>query len=148
MGHKNEVLDMLVDVSRYGARFYEQAAAKVEDRTLKALFARMAQAKQAVAVNFSSQADDGRERLAPAGSLLGEFQRRYAEIRSRLSSGGYGYLDQLLHIEQELVKALAKAAFEPATPLSIQTAAALCLPRLQGCVEELGERKQQLRIAA
>jgi len=136
---RDEVLDMLIEISRYGARFYEQSAERVQDRPLKALFLRMAEAKHALVRNFSSSEDAGR--LAAAGSLVGEFQRRYAELRTRIGSG-QPYVPALAQLEQQLLKALDKQVFEPGTPLGLRTAAALCMPPLQGCVDELMERKQ------
>ena len=138
---RDEVLDMLIEISRYGARFYEQSAERVQERPLKALFLRMAEAKQALVRNFTTTEDAGRERLAAAGSLVGEFQRNYADIRTRIGSG-QPYLPLLAKLEQQLLKAIDKQVFEPGTPLGLRTAAALCMPPLQGCVDELTERKQ------
>jgi len=135
-----EVLDMLVEITRYGARFYDQSAERVQDRGLKSLFLRLALAKHALVRNFTGADDERKAPLAAAGSLLGEYQRQYAELRTRIGSG-QNYLGGLAHLEQQLIKAIDRQVFEPGTSLGIRTAAALCLPPLQGCIEELNERK-------
>jgi uncharacterized protein (TIGR02284 family) len=135
-----EVLDMLVEISRYGARFYDQTAERVQDRGLKSLFMRMAEAKHALVRNFSSSDDASKQPLAAPGSLLGEYQRQYSELRTRIGTG-QAYLAGLAHLEQQLLKALEKQAFEPGMPLSLRTAAALCIPPLQAAVADLSERK-------
>ena len=122
-----EVLDMLVEITRYGARFYDQSAERVNDRGLKSLFMRIAEAKHALVRNFTGADDAARAPLAASGSLLGEYQRQYAEIRTRIGSG-QNYLAGLAHLEEQLLKAIDKQVFEPGTPLSLRTAAALCLP--------------------
>ena len=135
-----EVLDMLVEITRYGARFYEQSAERAQDRALKALFLRMADAKHALVRNFTGADDAPRQPLAASGSLLGEYQRQYAELRTRIGTG-QPYLAGLAHLEEQLAKALDKQVFEPGMPLGIRTAAALCLPPFQAAVAELNERK-------
>ena len=139
VGSNKEVLDMLVDISRYGARFYDQSAERVTDRSLKALFTRMAEAKHALVRNFSTS-DAAAQPLAASGSLLGEYQRQYAELRTRIGAGS-AYIPALAHLETQLLKAIDKQVFEPGTSLGQRTAAALCLPPLQAAVDELNERK-------
>jgi uncharacterized protein (TIGR02284 family) len=142
-----EVLDMLIDISRYGARFYDQSAERVEERSLKMLFKRMADAKHALVRNFSTSDGAGRQTLAAAGSLLGEYQRQYAELRTRIGAGN-AYVSALAHLETQLLKAIDKQVFEPGTSLGQRTAAALCLPPLQAAVDELNERKDGVQRKA
>ena len=61
-------------------------------------------------------------------------------VRTRIGTG-QAYLAGLAHLEQQLLKALEKQAFEPGMPLSLRTAAALCIPPLQAAVADLSERK-------
>ena len=135
-----EVLDMLIDISRYGARFYDQSAERVSERPLKSLFKRIADAKHALVRNFSSADRPGQQTLAAPGSLLGEYQRQYSELRTRVGAGT-AYLGALAHLEGQLMKAIEKHVFEPGTSLGQRTAAALCFPPLQAAVEELNQRK-------
>src|SRR5438045_8731693 len=114
-----EVLDMLVEITRYGARFYDQSAERVNDRGLKSLFMRIAEAKHALVRNFTGADEASRAPLAASGSLLGASQRQYAEIRDRIGSGS-NYRPCPPEREEELLKWTDKQCCHPDPPAPLK----------------------------
>jgi uncharacterized protein (TIGR02284 family) len=76
----------LIEISEDGYAFYEEAAQKVKDKKLSALFARMAKVKSELAQELSGEVKPvaGRRKPAKKGdSSLGDLARAYAGLRKQ-----------------------------------------------------------------
>src|SRR5437764_3756231 len=109
MTERVQVLDILLDITRKGMRFYEQVAAKCADRALAATYTRMARAKLAVLENFGVAPVEGAAFTTP-GSLADSFRSFYESAKPRAIAGDPETLTLLAEREQRLFDALQKEA--------------------------------------
>jgi uncharacterized protein (TIGR02284 family) len=138
MTDRLQVLDILLDITRKGMRFYEQAAAKTSDRALAATFTRIARAKLALLENLGGAAlPEGTGTFTTPGSLSDTFRNFYESIRNRVHAGDEFALEQLADREKRLFDAIQTDALAQGKPLSIRAAAALVLPPLEAAIEAL-----------
>lgn len=148
MTEKSKVLNGLIEISRDGMAFYREAAEKVPDAELKSLFNRMARAKADLVAALSTEVRLEGAKPATSGTLVGEFQKLYGEARAKLGDQRFGYIAELEQMEDRLLKAFHKAAFDDDAPLSVRSAASLHLPEVRSCHDEMSRLKKAYKKAA
>jgi uncharacterized protein (TIGR02284 family) len=148
MNEKAKVLNGLIEISRDGMEFYREAAGKVSDGSLKTLFNRMAQAKADLVQALSTEVRLEGEKPATKGTVVGEFQKLYGELRAKLGDQRYGYVAELEQVEDRLLKAFNDAAFDDDSPLAVRTAASLHLPEVRACHDEMARMKKAYKKVA
>jgi len=148
MTERLQVLDILLDISRKGMRFYEQAAAKTSDRALAATFTRLARAKLALLENLgASPLPEGTGTFTTPGSLSDTFRNFYESIRNRVIAGDEHALEQLADREQRLFDAISTDALGSDKALSIRAAASLVLPPLEAAIHALRPVREEVEPA-
>jgi uncharacterized protein (TIGR02284 family) len=148
MTDKSRALNGLIEICRDGVTFYRDAAAQVDDTELRALFERMASAKAALVHDLATEVRLEGDKPADGGTLVGEFQRLYGELRAKLGDKRYGFVAELEQVEDRLLAAFQRTAFEDDSPLAVRTAAALHLPEVRACHEQMSDLKRSLKKAA
>ena len=144
MTDRLQVLDILLDITRKGMRFYEQAAAKTSDRALAATFTRIARAKLALLENFgASPLPEGTGTFTTPGSLSDTFKNFYESMRNRVISGDELALEQLADREKRLFDAISTDALARGKALSIRAAASIVLPPLAAAIEALRPLREE-----
>ena len=147
--HDNpHALNHLIEICRDGINFYRDAAEKVEDSELKALFSRMAKAKAELAQALATEVRIEGGKPADKGTLVGEFQKLYGELRAKFGDKRYGFVAELEQVEDRLLAAFQRAAFDDDSPLPVRTAASLHLPEVRACHEEMARLKKAYKKAA
>lgn len=103
----NDMIEVLDD----GRKFYEEAAAEVDRADLKALFTRMARAKEAIGNDLRSVVAARGEKPPEGGSWAGSVRQAYADLRVMLSKDKtYAYIAELEGFEDRIMQAFRDAA--------------------------------------
>ena len=71
----------LIQISRKGTEFYEEAAKSVADKKLSRVFTDMAKAKTTLADNLASELKPGHKQPAKSIDLVDEVDQTYAGMR-------------------------------------------------------------------
>lgn len=148
MNHSTKKLNDLVAIARDGKTFYEQAALKVDDPSLKTLFTRIAGAKGQIVQGLSSEIKAEGDKPAESGTLVGEISKIYGEVRALVGNKDYAYVAQLEESEDRLLKAFGEVRADK----DLSPAAAAVLnklePEVRQCHELMRTRKLALKKAA
>jgi uncharacterized protein (TIGR02284 family) len=107
MSDTTHFLHDLVQISRTGTEFYEEAAKSVADKKLKRVFADMAKAKSVLADNLANELKPAPKRGKPA-EILDEIRKTYVGIKSVNSAS----ITQLEQTETSLQSSLQKVVMD------------------------------------
>ena len=140
-------LNDLIEIARDGQDFYNEAAGKVEDTELKALFTRIAGVKGRIIASLSSTVAATGGEPAQHGTLRGSMQKMYGNIRATFGDTNYGYVAELEESEDRLLAAF-KDALQDAdlTPAARQEVTQL-FPEVQECHNIMRARKHAMKAA-
>ena len=149
MKHSNHVLNDLVAIARDGQDFYQHAASKVSDPELKNLFARIGTIKSEIVTSLSAEIKAaGGEKPTQSGTLVGEFNQLYGDLRAMAGSKDYQYVAQLEQSEDRMVKAFAAARNDAQISPSALAVLNRIEPEVRQCHELMRNRKLALKKAA
>ena len=107
MSDTTHFLHDLVQISRTGTEFYEEAAKSVADKKLKRVFADMAKAKSVLADNLANELKPAPKRGKPT-EILDEIRQTYVGIKSVNSAS----ITQLEQTETQLQGSLQKVVMD------------------------------------
>ena len=107
MSDSTHFLHDLVQISRTGTEFYEEAAKTVADKKLKRVFTDMAKAKLALADHLSAELKPAPKRGKPA-EILDEIRKTYVGIKSVNPAS----ITQLEQTESSLQSSLQKVVMD------------------------------------
>ena len=107
MSDSTHFLHDLVQISRTGTEFYEEAAKTVADKKLKRVFTDMAKAKSTLAEHLSAELKPAPKRGKPA-EILDEIRKTYVGIKSVNSAS----ITQLEQTESHLQVSLQKVVMD------------------------------------
>jgi len=103
-------LNELIEVTRDGQRFYEEAADKIGDDTLRALFLRMIESRRALIDDLSAFVASLGDAPATGGTVGGTLRTLYGELRAGLAADrSAGFVAQLEDAEDHLIHAFEHA---------------------------------------
>ena len=143
MNNANTLQD-LVQIARDGVEFYTEAGKEVKDVTLKATFARMAEAKRDLIASLSTKLVASGEDVPTSGTALGKLRQMYADVRASISSNEEKiYVGQLEETEDRLVEHYESAIKEVKDPLVLAMLQAH-MTRVRACHAEMRGLKQRL----
>lgn len=120
MSESLNILPELIEASRDGMDFYEEAADTVRDTELSKLFRRMARAKADLAQELSNEVDVQPAKKAPAGKAkpagkraqvaawVRELHATYRDLREGLSAIRVDQVSQIEQTEAELLSRVQK----------------------------------------
>jgi uncharacterized protein (TIGR02284 family) len=98
-------LSDLIEISEDGGAFYEEAAQKVKDKKLSALFTRLAKAKADLAQELSGEvkAATGKKKAGKKPpSTLGDLSKAYAGLRKQWSDAPADRFSKMAEVEGQL----------------------------------------------
>jgi len=107
MSDTTHFLHDLVQISRTGTEFYEEAAKTVADKKLKRVFTDMAKAKSTLAEHLSAELKPAPKRGKPA-EILDEIRKTYVGIKSVNQAS----ITQLEQTESHLQVSLQKVVMD------------------------------------
>jgi uncharacterized protein (TIGR02284 family) len=107
MSDSTHFLHDLVQISRTGTEFYEEAAKTVADKKLKRVFTDMAKAKSTLAEHLSAELKPAPKRGKPA-EILDEIRKTYVGIKSVNQAS----ITQLEQTESHLQVSLQKVVMD------------------------------------
>ena len=107
MSDSTHLLHDLVQISRTGTEFYEEAAKAISDKKLKRVFTDMAKAKLTLADNLAAELKPTPKRAKPT-EMLDEIRKTYTGIKSVTTAS----ITQLEQTETALQGSLQKVVMD------------------------------------
>jgi uncharacterized protein (TIGR02284 family) len=141
-------LNDLIEIARDGGDFYTEAADRVEDSQLSALFTQMATHKRDIVSGLSADVVATGGEPAEHGTLVGTMAQAYANVRAALGDTNYEYVAQLEEAEDRLMGAFKDTINDDDTPTAAKASAQKYLPRVIECHDTMRSRKQALKAAS
>lgn len=148
MNHSNHILNDLVSVANDGKRFYEDAASKIDNAELRALFTRMATVKADIVNSLSSEIRASGETPADSGTWVGSFNKLYGDTRAKFGDKSYGFVAQLEESEDRLLKGFHDALQDKEVSPNARMTLNRLLPEVRECHDIMRNRKVALKKAA
>ena len=150
MSHHDTIqhtLNDLIEIARDGGEFYTEAAGKVDNAELSALFTRMAGHKHEIVTGLSAEVAAAGGDPADHGTLVGSMRQVYAKARAALGDTGYAYVAELEELEDRLLDAFRDTLEDSDTPVVARAAVQKFLPRVTECHDIMRNRKLAMKNA-
>ncbi len=141
-------LNDLIAISRDGRDFYQEAAEKVSDAQLSALFLRIAGVKSDIVSSLGTIVASLGGNPDQHGTVVGSMQQFYGKLRATLGDKDYAYVAELEESEDRLLKAFDATIADPNTPATARDAALRLLPDVRACHDVMRNRKHAMKRAA
>lgn len=138
-------LNDLIEIARDGKSFYEEAATKVKDAELSALFVRIAGVKGRIVSSLSSSVAATGGKPAEHGTMVGSMQQFYGKVRATLGDKQYGYVAELEESEDRLLKAFKDTLTDADTSPAARQEVQRLLPQVQECHAVMRDRKHAMK---
>ncbi|AWH18368.1 hypothetical protein C1922_14225 [Stenotrophomonas sp. ZAC14D2_NAIMI4_7] len=140
-------LNDLIEIARDGKSFYEEAATKVKDAELSALFTRIAGVKARIVTSLSSAVAATGGKPAEHGTMVGSMQQFYGKVRAAFGDTNYGYVAELEESEDRLLGAFKDVLKENDLPPAVRQEVTQWLPDVQECHAVMRTRKHAMKAA-
>lgn len=141
-------LNDLIEIARDGKNFYDEAAGKVKDADLSALFARIATTKAGIIASLGAAVNAAGGKPAEHGTFVGSMQQLYGRVRASLGDTTYGFVAELEESEDRLLNAFRDALNDGDTPPLARQEIQRLLPEVQQTHAVMRERKHALKRAS
>jgi uncharacterized protein (TIGR02284 family) len=141
-------LNDLIEIARDGGDFYTEAAGKVENSELSALFGQMATHKRDIVAGLSTDVAATGGTPAEHGTMVGSMQQAYGNVRAALGDANYEYVSQLEETEDRLLAAFRDTISDKDTPAAAKMAAEKYMPRVVECHNIMRNRKLAMKAAS
>lgn len=138
-------LNDLIAIARDGEAFYTEAAGKVDDPELSALFTRIAAVKGRIVSSLGATVQSAGGDPERHGTLVGSMQQMYGKLRATFGDKEYGYVAELEESEDRLLKAFRETIEDDDTPPAARDAARQLLPEVQECHDTMRNRKHAMK---
>jgi uncharacterized protein (TIGR02284 family) len=138
-------LNDLIEIARDGQDFYTEAAKKVEDAELSALFTRIAGVKSQIVTSLSSTVAATGAKPAEHGTMVGSMQQFYGKVRATLGDTQYGYVAELEESEDRLLKAFRDTLTDTDTPPAARVEVTRLLPSVEETHNVMRNRKHAMK---
>jgi uncharacterized protein (TIGR02284 family) len=147
MTQNADKLNDLIQILRDGRSFYQDAAAKVVDPSLRTLFHDMAATRAAVIVDLAAEVRMEGETPADSGTVTGGLRKIYGDVLAAMASDKDStYVNQLEAAEDRLMHAFT-AALNEADIARVTDILNLHMPKIRRMHDLMRQQKQQ-RAAA
>jgi len=140
-------LNDLIEIARDGKSFYEEAATKVKDAELSALFTRIAGVKGRIVAALSSSVAASGGKPAEHGTMVGSMQQFYGKVRAAFGDTNYGYVAELEESEDRLLGAFKDVLKDNELPPAVRQEVTQLLPEVQECHNVMRARKHAMKAA-
>lgn len=141
-------LNDLIEIARDGSEFYTEAADKVKNPELSALFGQMASHKREIVNGLSADVAAIGGKPAEHGTMVGSMHQVYGKVRAALGDTDYAYVSELEESEDRLLDAFKDTLADKDTPAAARMAAEQFMPRVLQCHDIMRNRKQALKAAS
>ncbi len=138
-------LNDLIEIARDGQEFYTEAAGKVQDAELSALFTRISGVKQDIVNSLSAAVRAAGGEPAKGGTMVGSMQQFYGKVRATLGDTQYGYVAELEESEDRLLKAFNDTLKDESVPVAAREEVRRFLPQVQECHNVMRTRKHAMK---
>lgn len=142
-----DTLNDLIQVTRDSAKFYGDAATKVENPQLKTLFTDMAQSKNGLVGAMSEQVKNAGETPADSGTFRGSLHQFYTDVRAKLGDTDYAFVSELEQSEDRLLKAFNAVVKDGDVPAPVKQTVSQYLPTIREQHDLMRERKWAMKQA-
>lgn len=147
MTNDTATLNDLIEVLTDGQTFYKDASESVKRPDLKALFARMALNKAAVAADLEKNVVAKGSTPASGGTFFGAILKSYGELRTKVSSdSNYEYIAQLEGFEDRILHGF-RDAVENSDDEAVRAIAKQHLPEVLRDHNEMRDLKHASKAA-
>jgi len=137
-------LNELIEISRDGLNFYEDAIRHTANPQLKIVFRGMVDAKNQLISALSERVRERGEKPSDDGTLSGSIRKAYTDVRARFSDKKDAtYVAELEQLEDRLLAAFEGAANEGGDP-DMHRAIMKNLPKVRLCHEQMRNLKMDL----
>ncbi|WP_285309201.1 PA2169 family four-helix-bundle protein [Stenotrophomonas maltophilia] len=140
-------LNDLIEIARDGKSFYEEAATKVKDAELSALFTRIAGVKARIVAALSDSVAASGGKPAEHGTMVGSMQQFYGKVRAAFGDTNYGYVAELEESEDRLLGAFKDVLQDNDLPPAVRQEVTQLLPDVQECHNVMRARKHAMKAA-
>ena len=134
----------LIQVSRDGCEFYEEAARSVSDKKLSRVFTDMAKAKSDLATHLASEVKPAKGKATPPMDLVGEVGQTYAGIGRAPTSVNSANITALEQSETHIQGSLQKVVMDRDNSFVIRVLAKQYVSKAEALKAELRSRKRSL----
>lgn len=141
-------LNDLIEIARDGGDFYTEAAGKVENGELSALFGQMATHKRDIVAGLSADVAETGGEPAEHGTMVGTMAQVYTNVRAALGDTNYEYVSQLEEAEDRLMAAFKDTINDNDTPATAKASAEKYMPRVVECHNIMRSRKEAMKAAS
>jgi len=138
-------LNDIIEIARDGQDFYTEAADKVKDAELSALFTKIAGVKSQIVTSLSSTVAATGAKPAEHGAVVGSMQQFYGKVRATLGDTQYGYVAELEESEDRLLKAFKDTLTDSDTPPAARAEVSRLLPLVQETHDVMRNRKHAMK---
>jgi len=138
-------LNDIIEIARDGQDFYTEAADKVKDAELSALFTKIAGVKSQIVTSLSSTVAATGAKPAEHGTVVGSMQQFYGKVRATLGDTQYGYVAELEESEDRLLKAFKDTLTDSDTPPAARAEVSRLLPLVQETHDVMRNRKHAIK---
>lgn len=138
-------LNDIIEIARDGQDFYTEAAGKVKDAELSALFTKIAGVKSQIVTSLSSTVAATGAKPAEHGTVVGSMQQFYGKVRATLGDTQYGYVAELEESEDRLLKAFKETLTDSDTPPAARAEVSRLLPLVQETHDVMRNRKHAMK---
>ena len=146
MSNPASTLNELIEITRDGQSFYTDAVKHVRSALLRAVFHGIIDAKAQLIQALSEHVRIRGEQPSGTGTLFGEFQKLYIDVRAQLSDRkDAAYVARLEESEDRLLEAFEEAAARAEDPM-LRAVILRHLPKVRLCHEQM--RNLKLSLAA
>lgn len=140
-------LNDLIEIARDGQEFYTEAAQKVQNPELSALFVRIAGVKGNLVASLSGAVSASGGEPARHGTVVGSVQQFYGKVRAAFGDTQYGYVAELEESEDRLLGAFKDVLTDKDAPAAAVAKARELLPEVQQCHNEMRRIKLSMKNA-
>lgn len=137
-------LNDLIEIARDGADFYTEAAEKISNAELSALFRQMAGHKREIVGALSAAVVSSGGTPAEHGTMVGSMHQMYGKLRAAFGDTTHAYVAELEESEDRLLHAFEDALEDNDTPAEARAAAQQLMPRVRECHDIMRNRKQAM----
>ena len=134
----------LIQISRDGCEFYEEAARSVSDKKLSRVFTDMAKAKSDLATHLASEVKPAKGKATPPMDLVGEVGQTYAGIGRAPTSVNSANITALEQSETHIQGSLQKVVMDRDNSFVIRVLAKQYVSKAEALKAELRSRKRSL----
>ncbi len=138
-------LNELIEIARDGADFYHEAADKVENPDLKALFKRIEVNKNKIITVLSVQLRTIGAEPTHSGTVRGSFQQLYGKVRAAFGYTDYGYVAELEESEDRLLAAFKDVLNNQELPVDIRQKVQVLLQDVQETHNVMRDHKHGMK---